>query len=101
MLQNASKGHPQEAAAQHEWQLFAQHLQAGVSSLFHGTIARCYKPASLVMQALTPIQMATAATESYPWWPDILAMLNAACDGVTVDSAESECCHCHILLLAI
>jgi hypothetical protein len=33
-------------------------------------------------QALTPIQMATAATESYPWWPDILAMLNAACEGM-------------------
>ncbi len=24
------------------------------------------------LQTLTPIQMATAATESYPWWPDIL-----------------------------
>ena len=27
-------------------------------------------------QALTPIQMATAATESYPWWPDKLAILH-------------------------
>lgn len=38
---------------------------------------------AMLLQALTPIQMATAATESYPWWPDILAMLNAACEGAS------------------
>lgn len=43
----------------------------------------------LAAQALTPIQMATAATESYPWWPDILAMLNAACDGAALESCRS------------
>mmetsp|Transcript_9380 Transcript_9380/g.28197 ORF Transcript_9380/g.28197 Transcript_9380/m.28197 type:complete len:660 (-) Transcript_9380:1506-3485(-) len=36
-------------------------------------------------QALTPIQMATAATESYPWWPDILAMLTCATEGMEVN----------------
>ena len=42
-------------------------------------------------QALTPIQMATAATESYPWWPDKLAILYciAQQEGETVRTVTS------------
>ena len=51
-------------------------------------------------QALTPIQMATAATESYPWWPDILVgpptlprhHLWAAKPGSRTSSGEPFCC---------
>ena len=44
-------------------------------------------------QALTPIQMATAATESYPWWPDKLAILHciAQQEGETVRTAARSC----------
>jgi len=61
--------------------------QSGAFDRIGAILLRCCRLA----QALTPIQMATAATESYPWWPDKLAILHciAQQEGETVRTVAS------------